>query len=318
MNKTQVYYPAASGKFAEGREIVVPIDADWVRNKYLDLQYAPGSERRRLDIYVPNEGEGPFPVIIDVYGGAWCFGNKSSFKMEPAMNLLRRGFAVVSPDYTLSTTAEFPTQIYELKAAIRYIKANAERYCLDPARIALMGESAGAHLAALCATSAAAGMLENHGFGNESYDSKVQAVIALYCPSDLALFDTQFRILGIQPDISDNTAPDSPLGLLLGNVSLHDIPATVYRASPIHYVNKQCPPFLFLHGTRDATVPILQSMNFAVELAERIGIENVAYHVVEGAEHSIFDFESEQIYDMEEEFLRKHLRIGESHHDCKD
>lgn len=317
MEKTQVYFPASSGKFSEGREIVVPVDVEFVENKYLNLQYAPGSERRKLDIYLPNEGNGPFPVIMDVYGGAWCFGNKSSFKLEPAINLLKRGFAVVSPDYTLSTKASFPTQIYELKAAIRYIRANAEKYRLDPTRIALMGESAGAHLAALCATSAAVGLLENSGFGNEAYESTVQAVIALYCPSDLAKFDIQFRILGIKPDISDNTDPDAPLGLLLGHTSLKEIPETVYQASPIHYVSKKCPPFLFLHGTQDATVPILQSLNFAVELAEKIGVEKVEYHVVEGAEHSIFDFESEGIYDMEEKFLRKHLQ-WEFHHDYKN
>ena len=230
--------------------------------------------------------------------------------MEPAINLLKRGFAVVSPDYTLSTNASFPTQIYELKAANRYIRANAGKYRLDPARIALMGESAGAHLAALCATTAAVGLLENDGFGNENYDSTVQAVIALYCPSDLAKFDIQFRILGIKPDIVDNTDPDTPLGLLLGHISLNEIPETVYQASPIHYVSKKSPPFLFLHGTRDATVPILQSLDFAVELASKIGVENVEHHIVEGAEHTIFDFESEELYDMEEEFLRKHLRGG--------
>lgn len=307
MEKVQVYYPAKSGKFIDGREIEIPIDADFVKRKFLDLQYAKGSERRKLDIYLPNEGSGPYPVIVDIYGGAWCFGNKSSFKMEPAMQLLKRGFAVVSPNYTLATEAPFPTQIYEIKAAIRYIRAHSEEYKLDAERIALMGESAGAHLAALSAVSSTIGFLEQDGLGNEEYESNVQAVIALYCPSDLGKIDVQFKILNMKPDIQDNTHKDSPLGVFLGNVNLKDIPDTVQKASPISYVNEKCPPFLFLHGTEDRTVPYLQSLDFAVKLAEKIGNEKVEHYLFPKAEHSIFDFESEEIYDIEENFLKKHL-----------
>ena len=89
-------------KFVEDKRVHIPANTDFINVKYLDIQYAPGSERRKLDIYIPNQGEGPFPVIVDIYGGGWFFGNKSSHKLEPALELLRRGFAVVSVNYTLS------------------------------------------------------------------------------------------------------------------------------------------------------------------------------------------------------------------------
>ena len=127
-------------KFIEQQRTHIPAETGFIKRKYLDLQYAPGDERRQLDIYLPNEGDGPYPVIIDIFGGGWYFGNKSSHKLEPALALLRRGFAVISINYSLSWQTRFPTQVYEVKSAICYVRANAEKYNLDGANIALLGE----------------------------------------------------------------------------------------------------------------------------------------------------------------------------------
>ncbi|MCI8598113.1 MAG: alpha/beta hydrolase [Lachnospiraceae bacterium] len=307
MERIQVFFPAPSGKFVDGNELFIPIEADFVKRKYLNLQYAPGNDRRQLDIYLPNGGNAPYPVIIDIFGGGWYFGNKSSFKMEPALNLLKRGFAVVSPNYTLSKDAKYPLPIHEIKAAIRYIKAKGEQYGLDTKRIALMGESAGAHIAALCATSASFPVLEDLSMGNAEYDSTVQAVIAVYCPSDLSMFNAQFKAMNVTPEFEDNDGPDSFLGVLFGRKSLWEIKEEVDKVNPIRYVSEKCPPFLFLHGSRDRQVPILQSLNLAAEIIQKAGPDKAEHHIIEGAEHNIFDFETDEIYDIEEKFLRKHL-----------
>ena len=114
-------------KYIEQQRAHIPADTAFVRRKFLDLPYMQGGERQTLDIYLPNEGDGPFPVVIDIFGGGWYFGQKSSHKLEPALHLLRRGFAVASINYSLSWQAQFPAQVQEIKTAIRFVKASAAR-----------------------------------------------------------------------------------------------------------------------------------------------------------------------------------------------
>ena len=109
--------------------------------RYLDLQYADISDDAKLDIFLPDEGDGPFPVFIEVHGGGWYFGQKRSIEFEPFLLGLKRGYAVVSMGYTLSPKARYPQAIEEIKAGIRFLKANAEKYHLDPNRIAMWGGS---------------------------------------------------------------------------------------------------------------------------------------------------------------------------------
>lgn len=294
-------------KFIEQKRTHIPAQTDFIRTKYLDIQYAPGNERRQLDIYLPNEGEGPYPVVIDIFGGGWYFGNKSSHKLEPALALLRRGFAVVSINYSLSWQTRFPTQVYEVKAAICYIRAHALKYQLDGNRIALLGESAGAHLAALAALSAACGKLEDSTWPDYFVSDEVQAVIAVYCPTDLSLTREQFKILGVTPMQEEFGQVDSMEGVLLGHHRAKDVPELVAMANPIEYVTPNSPPFLFLHGDQDACVPYLQSMNLAAGIMHATDLEHVEYHLIAGAHHDIHDFEREDIYDIEAAFLRKHI-----------
>ena len=291
-------------KFIEQQRTHIPAETGFIKRKYLDLQYAPGDERRQLDIYLPNEGDGPYPVIIDIFGGGWYFGNKSSHKLEPALALLRRGFAVISINYSLSWQTRFPTQVYEVKSAICYVRANAEKYNLDGANIALLGESAGAHLAALSALSAGCGKLEDSTWPNYNVSDEVQAVIAVYCPTNLALTKEQFKVLGVEPMQGEFGEADSMEGVLFGWHRAKDVPDVVAMGNPCNYVTKNCPPFLFLHGDQDNCVPVLQSMNLAVDIMHATDMDRVEYHLIPGAHHNIHDFEREDIYDIEEAFLK--------------
>ena len=295
-------------KFIEDQRTHIPAQTDFIQRKFLDIQYAEGSERRQLDIYLPNEGEGPFPVIIDIFGGGWFFGNKSSHKLEPALAALRRGYAVVSINYSLSYQARFPVQIDEVKAAIRYIKANADQYQIDRNKVALFGESAGAHYAALCATSSAAGALEDKSWGNHEYSSEVQAVIAVFCPTNIGIFKEQFAVLGATPTFSEVGEADSMEGVLFGYRRPKDVPELVALADPCSYVNEKCPPFLFLHGSDDQCVPYLQSMMLATKIMEKTSIDNVEYHLFPGRRHYTPDFANEEMYQIEVNFLDKVFR----------
>lgn len=126
-------------RFIDQVRVPIPAKTEHIRRKYLDLSYDEGFYRRKLDIYLPNEGEGPFPVIVDIHGGGWYFGDKSEHKLDPALHLLDRGYAVVSVGYSLSWMKKLPTQVFEVKAAIRYLRAHADEYHLDGKHIALWG-----------------------------------------------------------------------------------------------------------------------------------------------------------------------------------
>jgi acetyl esterase/lipase len=295
-------------KFIEDKRINIPAKTEYIINKFLNIQYAQGDERRQLDIYLPNEGDGPYPVVIDIFGGGWFFGNKSSYKLEPALNLNRKGFAVVSINYSLSYQQQFPVQVDEIKTAIRFIKKHAVEYKLDPSKVALMGESAGAHYAALCAISSSCNALEDkESWGNIEVSSEVQAVIAIYCPSNLGLLKEELDVLGLEPTFKEVGEADSMEGVLFGRRKPADVPELVKLADPHTYVNKNCPPFLFLHGNKDQCIPILQSMTLAAAIKKAAGLERAEYHIVEGASHNLAQFETEEIYQIEEAFLRRVL-----------
>lgn len=268
-------------------------------------------DTRLLDIYLPNEGEGPFPVIIDIFGGGWYFGRKSSHKLEPALNLLKRGFAVVSINYSMSFQAVFPVQVQEVRAAVRFVRKHAKEYHLDPDRIALLGESAGAHYAALAATSAASGALTDTRWPNQDVSDQVQAVIALYCPADIGMMAEYFKIESmvrgndtIIDEYGDRSSIESVLlGGLSGQREWMD-----KIANPESYVDRHCPPFLFLSGSKDQVVSILQTVHFAAKILHEAGMDKVRFQVVDGAHHDIHDFEKEWIYDLEAEFLRDTMK----------
>ena len=258
-----------------------------------------------LDIYLTNEGNGSYPVILDIFGGGWYFGKRSSYKMNLALELLKRGYAVVSMDYTLSKEARFPTQIYEVKAAIRYVKNHANEYGLDRNRIALLGESAGSHIGAVAALSHGAGVFEDIPFG-EPGDASVRCMIALYCPTDLVAAKAQFHILGLETWVQEGGSVDSPEGVLLGHRPA-DVPELVRLASPTTFVTKNAPAFQFFHGDDDRVVPYLQSMNLAVRLVEENGPEKVEYHLIPGAGHNQAHFMKEESYNLMHAFLQKNL-----------
>jgi acetyl esterase/lipase len=237
-----------------------------------DLVYARVGQRELLlDLYLPQDAPEPLPVVVWIHGGAWRVGSKED---SPAARMAERGYAVASIGYRLSQEAIFPAQIHDCKAGVRWLRANAGRYGLDPGRIGAWGASAGGHLAALLGTSGGVGDLEGE-LGNLAASSRVQAVCDFFGPSDFARMNDERGIM-------DHDAADSPESQFIGG-SVQSCPHLVARANPITYVSAGDPPFLMVHGGADRTVPPNQS-ELLYRTLRQAGVE-AELHIVPGAGH---------------------------------
>ncbi len=258
-----------------------------------DIAYVTdGHERQKLDLYIPNEGEN-LPLIIWVHGGAWLGGSKERYA---PMEYLKSSYAGASINYRLSQHAIFPAQIEDVKAAIRWIRANAETYRLDPNRFAAWGSSAGGHLVAMLGT---AGDITEFEVGeNLEVSSQVQVVVNYFGPTDFLQMDTH-RL----PDGLVHDAPDSPESKLVGG-PIQEHEDRVARANPITYVSKADPPILIIHGDQDKLVPYHQSL-LLKEALEAVGAP-VTFYKVEGGGHG--GFKDPKVPELTKAFLEKHLK----------
>ena len=263
-----------------------------------DLEYVKGGhERHKLDLYLPEKAAGPLPVIVWIHGGAWQGGNKNN---PPGLSFVVQGYALVSINYRLSQHAKFPAQIEDCKAAIRWLRANATTYHLDPDRIGVWGASAGGHLVALLGTTGDVKELEGDG-GNPQQSSEVQAVVDWFGPTDFLKIGEQSG-----PDSRlDHNAPNSPEAKLIGGPVLENRDKAA-KASPITYVTKHAAPFLIMHGDKDPVVPYAQSEELAAALKKVDAL--VTLRKIEGVGHGDPGFNSPESRKAIQEFFDRHLK----------
>jgi acetyl esterase/lipase len=223
-----------------------------------DVAYAPMSAAQTLDLYLPDAPMSPLPLVVFIHGGAWMAGDKRNEYAAGVVPLfLDEGYAVASINYRLSGEAIFPAQLLDVKAAIRWLRANAPTYGIDPDRIAATGESAGAHLAALLGTSAGVAEFDDPAYGNPGVSSAVNAVIDWYGPVDLVAADV---MLAANPACTETlrsaNEPDPASTQLLG-APPDEVPELAATANPITYLQpgRIVPPFLIEHGDVDCVVP---------------------------------------------------------------
>ena len=257
-----------------------------------DIAYVPqGHERQKLDLYLPAQPSAePLPVIIWVHGGAWLAGSKAGC---PARRFVAEGYAVASINYRLSQHAIFPAQIQDCKAAVRWLRAHAGTYNLDPKRFGVWGASAGGHLVALLGT---AGDVNDFDVGEHlDVSSRVQAVCDFFGPTD-------FTKMSSFPSTMDHDAPDSPEARLIGG-AVQANRDKARRADPITYVTKDDPPFLIVHGDKDPLVPHNQSELLLAAL-EKAEVEARLY-TVRGGGHG--GFKDPKVNPLVAEFFAKHL-----------
>ena len=159
-------------------------DMRFVRTKTLDVAYSTESSAQTLDIYLPEAGMAPYPVVVAIHGGSFKWGDKSDGQIAPMLSALGRGYAVVSINYRLMDEAKWPAQLEDAKAAIRFLRAHAVAYELDPNRMAAWGDSAGGELAALLGTTGGVIVSAGSYQSNGGQSDRVQAVVDWFGPID--------------------------------------------------------------------------------------------------------------------------------------
>lgn len=284
--------PQAGQGARAARARVIPDDLELLR----DVEFGKGGERAlKIDILrLKQAPAGPMPVLVYIHGGAWRAGSKNDMP-GLCIALAREGYLCASVEYRLSQEAVFPAQIEDCKCAIRFLRAQAKEYRINPDRIGVWGHSAGGHLVALLGTTGDVKELEGKG-GWQDQSSRVQAVVDCFGPTDL----TQ---MGDGPQIAHN-APESPESLLIGGSVLENKDKAA-KANPITYVSKDDPPFLIMHGDKDPLVPLSQS-EILLEALKKAGVD-AALHVVKGAGHG---FGGREIDEMTKAFFDKHLKAA--------
>ena len=211
------------------------------------VYFEAGDYPLTLDIAVPKGLSKPVPAVVHIHGGGFQNGAKST---RYAVRYAKEGFIGVSINYRLSRVAPFPAAVHDCKAAIRWLRANAQKYHIDPNHIGAWGTSAGGNLAAMLGTSGGDQYLEGYG-GNREYSSSVQAVVDHHGPSDFLKLERS----GYRREAGILNSPESRY--LGGMFTL--IPDQVRRANPATYVDKNDPPTLIFHGQEDYFVTINQS-----------------------------------------------------------
>lgn len=254
-----------------------------VQKQYLDVAYASGSSAQKLDIFLPDTMKTQNPVLVWIHGGGWKSGDKAEFRNTNRLKeLRRRGYAVVVINYRLSGEATFPAQIYDVKAAIRWIRANASTYKFNPDKIGVWGSSAGGHLSALTGTSGGVSELEELTMGNNSYSAKVQAVVDWYGPTDLIKMDSMALAQGCSS--STHSTVNSPESELIG-FQITARPDLVAKANPITYISADDPPFFIEHGLLDCTVAYGQSQLLYDKMMPVLGTQKVKIKFLANSGH---------------------------------
>ena len=243
-----------------------------------------GGRELHCDVFLPPQAGTGRTAILLVHGGGWMHGDRSQLRGYGIL-LARLGFVCVASEYRLSGESVWPAQIHDVKAAVRWLRANAQRLGVDAARIAVSGNSAGAHLALMLA-GLPDGELDGDG-GNPGVSTQVAAVVAIYAPTELRV-----------------THPKDPIGLLLGGAVNR---AVEEEASPIRYVHQGYPPTMLVHGNADEVVPVEASFAMYRALIE-VGAP-AELHVYDGLPHA-FDAEAalgRQVADLIALFIERKL-----------
>jgi acetyl esterase/lipase len=268
-----------------------------------DIAYVPGGDSSQtLDLYLPEQtSDKPLPLIIYIHGGGWRGGSKNGC---PPAQFVTQGYAAASVEYRFSQKALFPAQIQDCQAAVRFLRANAKKYNIDPDHFGVWGESAGGHLVALLGTTGGQKLYPPIG-GNDDVSDRVQAVCDVYGPADFAKVAAHAEADKEAKNIFTFNDPKDPYGLLIGGGVGTESDKTK-AVSPFYHVTKDAPPFLVLHGTKDTLVPFAQS----VELVEKLKAAGVdaTLQKFPGAGHGGAVFWSTPVRGLVKTFFDKHLR----------
>lgn len=248
-----------------------------------DLEYANvDGQSLKLDLYLPEKTDDKPPLLVWIHGGGWTKGSKNQFN-PMFVRLSGEGYATASIDYRLDGLTSHPKQIHDCKGAIRWLRANADKYGYDVTRIGAGGGSAGGHLVLLLGLSTGVDELEGDVGGNLDQSSQVHAVVDLFGPSALELLANRSK-------------------RFRSNKTLEQIQS----ASPVTYLSKDDPPVLIFHGDEDPVVPLGQS-EYLHEQYQGMGLES-SLHIIPGAGHGGLQFSDPARYELVKKFFARHIK----------
>lgn len=281
-------------------------DISWVKRKFLDVPYAHESKAQCFDLYLPEEGDGPFPLVIHIHGGGFAIGDKRDDHMDAYLKGLHRGWAVASVEYRLSGEAIFPAAVLDCREALRYIYAHASEFSVDPEKICTLGGSAGGNLAAMMGMN-----IPNGAFPGEEGRTDlaplptVKVCIDQFGPMNFKTMDDQARANGVS--LVEHDEPFSPESKYLG-VAIPDAPQELIdAANPANWASDAMAPILVQHGTVDRLVPYAQSPEFVAALEAKGQGDKVTFTPIEGADHEDKLFVTDKNLKLVFDFLDEHV-----------
>jgi acetyl esterase/lipase len=277
---------------ATAAELIVPEGVIFER----DIEYAkPNGQHLQLNLARPKDANGALPAVLCIHGGGFRAGTRDGYNVL-SLKLAQHGFVAATTSYRLAPKYQFPAAIYDVKAAVRWLRGNATKYQIDPARIGVMGSSAGGHLAQFLGVTGGVKQFEGDG-GNANQSSRVACVVNFYGPSDFT------KSYGKSVDAAE------VLPLWLGG----DVETAKLRhiqSSPLNWVTPNAAPTLILHGTEDKYVAYEQGVWMRDRL-QASGVE-VELMTLEGAGHGFKGTDAEKAEQAMFAFFEKHLKMNGS------
>ncbi|MGN1019929.1 MAG: alpha/beta hydrolase fold domain-containing protein [Aristaeellaceae bacterium] len=283
-------------------------DISGIRRKTLDIPYAGESPSQRLDLFLPDAGDGPFPALVYIHGGGFAIGDKRDDHLQPYLKALERGWAVAAVEYRLSGEAIFPAAVLDVRKAVRFLRTHAAAYGLDPDRLIAIGGSAGGNLAAMLGMN-----IPNGAFPGESTEVAYAAepfvigAVDQFGPIAFKTMDDQARANAVS--IVEHDLPHSAESRYLGIPIAQACQPLCDQASPLTYAGGQMAPLLVQHGTMDRLVPCQQSEEFVKALQAKGLGGKVRFVPLEGADHEDKRFFSDEnlrlVFDFIESILKE-------------
>ena len=258
------------------------VDVSGVSRKWLDVPYSNAPEQM-LDIYLPEEGTGPFPTYIFIHGGAFFAGDKQDVQFLLGIEGINRGYAVASVEYRKAPHTKVPEALYDIKTALRFLRANAAKYNLDPEKFAIGGDSAGAYYAVFAAATENIKAFDGPTPLYADVSSKVQAVVAQCGCYDLLTMTPPPEVEEIaMKDPNPPIIPPNLISMCVG-ANLHLLPAVAPLLNPVTYISEDFPPTLVQVGRNDAIVPYTESESLVKAIEAKGG--KVKYELHEEWNH---------------------------------
>lgn len=264
------------------------LDLDNIPRHYIGVPYGD-DPKQKMNIYLPENGDCLFPVIFFIHGGGWQSGSKNDTQVRPFLHGINRGYAVISCGYRLLPDTCYPGNLFDIKAALRFISQHGEKYNLDSTRIAISGASAGAHLALMAAFTQGQPAFEG---GDTRLAPKLLAVVDQFGPTDFLNENVHFEESGY-PRMNPPSAPGKGTAAMLLRADSSKNPELCSFLSPINNIHSNIPPTLILHGKYDPMVPYKQSVTLFDKINAVCGAGRAKIIISDDCTHADTKYENE-------------------------